>query len=154
MRTDRNGQTVPYNILYCLTIINNSNSETTVLDYEAFLSHLTHDSQDEFIRYLNEQSGEHNTNLSINFHTIIYLTGGNNYFIRYFLKKCYDIPDSNKGRWNVSLQRYENSNKTFMIEDNVKLIRYKNNGSETNLPNPRNVDIDNWIDRINEWVLE
>jgi hypothetical protein len=124
------------------------------LDHGAFSLHLIRDSQDEFIRYLNKQLGEHNTNLSINFHTIIYLTGRNDDFIHYFLKKCYDIPDSNKGRFNVSLQRYENSNKTFMIKDNVKLIRYNKNGSKTNLPNPRNVDIDNWIWRINEWFLQ
>ena len=154
MRTDRNGQTVPYNILYCLTIINNSNSETTVLDYEVFLSHLTHDLQDEFIRYLNKQSNEQKKNLNINFRTTVYLTGENYSFIRYFLEKCYNIPESNKGRWNVSLQRYENSNKTFVIEDNVKLKRYTRNMTEISLPPPRNVDIDNWIYRIDEWVLQ
>jgi len=153
LRTDRNGQTVPYKIFYCLTIINNPDLETTELDYEAFLSHLTHSSQDEFIRYLNDKSNGQKKNLSINFHTIIYLTGGDDFFIRYFLKKCYDIPDSNKGRWNVSRQRYENSSKTFMIKDNVTLLRYSRNGTEISLPPPRNVDINEWIYRINEWFI-
>ena len=172
--TDRNGKTIPFNIFYCLIIINNSNSEinnsnsetnnsnseinnsnseTIVLDYDNFLAHLTDYTQDEFIKYLNEQSGKDNKNLSINFHTRIYFSPERYDFIRDFLKKCYDIPDSNKGKLNVSLQRYENSNKTFMIKDNVKLIRY-NKGLKINLPNPRNVDIDMWTDRIDEWFLK
>ena len=152
LSTDRNKKSVPYNIFYCLTIINNPDSETTELDYDTFLSHLTHSSQDEFITYLNKQLNEQKKNLNINFRTTVYLTGENYFFIRYFLKKCYDIPESNKGRLNVSLQHYENSNKTFVIEDNVKLKRYNRNMKEISLPPPRNVDIERWIDRINEWL--
>ena len=125
--------------------------ETTVLDYEAFLSHLTHDSQDVFIRYLIYKSNEQKKNLSINYSR---LAGGSDFFISYFLKKCYDIPDSNKGRWIVSKQRYENSNKTFMIKDNVTLERYNRNMTKIPLAPPRNVDIEEWIYRINEWLNE
>jgi hypothetical protein len=138
-------------IFYCLTIINNPDLETTVLDYEPFLSHLNHSSQDEFIRYLIDKSNEQKKNLSINYSR---LAGGYDFFIRYFLKKCYDIPDSNKRRWNFSKQRYENSNKTFMIKDNVTLERYNRNMTKIPLAPPRNVDIEEWIDRINEWLNE
>ena len=82
------------------------------------------------------------------------MAGGYDFFIRYFLKKCYDIPDSNKRRWNFSKQRYENSNKTFMIKDNVTLERYNRNMTKIPLAPPRNVDIEEWIDRINEWLNE
>ncbi len=139
-------------IFYCLTIINNPDLETTELDYEAFMSHLTNSSQEDvFIRYLIDKSNKQKKNLSINYSR---LAGGDDFFIRYFLKKCYVIPDFNKGRWNVSKQRYENSNKTFMIKDNVILKRYNRNMTEIPLAPPHNVDIEEWIYRINKWLNE
>jgi len=145
LRTDRIERSVPYNIFYRLTIINNPDPETTEeLGYDGFLLHLTRSSQDEFIEYLNKKSNNQPKNLSIEYEETIYLTGRNNMFKGYFLKKCYDIPASNK--------RY--FNKTYIIEDNVKLKRYNRNGSEYDLPNPRNIDIEDWISRINEWISE
>jgi len=151
--TDRIEWSVPFDIFYRLTIINNPDPKTTEeMDYDGFFSHLTHASQDEFIRYLNRQSNKQPKNLSINFKDTFYLTGKSDMFIRYFLKKCYDIPKSNKGHFNLSTRRYLNSNKTYKIDDNVKLKRYNRNMVNYDLPNPRNIDIEEWISRINEWL--
>jgi hypothetical protein len=41
-----------------------------------------------------------------------------------------------------------------MIKDNVTLERYNRNMTKIPLAPPRNVDIEEWIDRINEWLNE
>ena len=142
-RDKDNHRTFPFNTNYCLTIINNSNSETTLLESREFLSYLNFNaSHDEFIRYLIRKSNEHKTNLSIQFSETSYMTGHDKY-IEKFLTICYNF-----------LKNYSIYSKTKIvveIKDNVDLVRSVFNESGIKRHNPTDsikVNLESWMGRI------
>ena len=115
------------------------------MDYNIFLTLLTLHPHDEVIRYLIEQSNNQKKNLSLNFIDKTFTVGGKrNMIMRYFLSKCYN------------LKEYERRN--VEIKDNAKLRKMTHvNGVgyvENMHPNHVNIDLENWIRRINEWLLD
>ena len=114
-RANDNDRTFPFDTNYCLTIINNSNSETTLLESREFLSYLNFNaSHDEFIRYLIRKSNEHKTNLSIKFSETTYMTSTDMY-IETFLRKCYNFLKT----YNGYSKNKTVENKTVEITDNA-----------------------------------
>jgi hypothetical protein len=133
-----NNHTIPFDTDYLLTI-NNSNKETIVLNWDAFLSHLNFDSNDEFIKYLIKESNIHKKNLNINIKERTYLTSTDQY-IEKFLNKCYNLLE----------------HKVVKIKDNANLVRFVGNDESNvilhNPTDPINVNIVSWLNRIYQWL--
>ena len=133
-----NNNTILFDTEYLLTI-NNSNPETTVLNSDAFLSHLSFDLNNEFISYLKKESDKHKKNLSINIKERTYSTSTDRY-IENFLNKCYNLLE----------------HKVVTIEDNADLVRFvrndKSNVISHNPTDPIKVNIVSWLSRIYEWL--
>jgi hypothetical protein len=133
-----NNHTIPFYTEYLLTI-NNSNPETTVLNRDAFLSHLSFDLNNEFISYLKKESDKHKKNLSINIKETAYFTSTDGY-IEKFLNKCYNLLE----------------HKVVTIEDNADLVRFVRNDESNvishNPTDPIKVNIVSWLSRIYQWL--